>query len=219
MRVLLVEDDHLLGDGVMAGLRHAGYTVDWLTDGVAAWQALETEQFDLLVLDLSLPRLDGLSLLRQLRSSGYDLPVLLLTARDTVSDRVTGLDAGADDYLTKPFDLDELTARLRALQRRANGRSTPQLEAGDLMLDPAAHRVTLAGEVLELPAREFALLQLLLEQVGHVITRSRLEQTLYGWQTEIESNALEVHIHRLRRKLGSDRIETVRGVGYRMVAR
>lgn len=214
MRVLLVEDDQLLGNGLKAGLGQAGYTVDWVQDGVSADAALSTEGFDLVVLDLGLPRLPGIDVLKRLRARGNNVPVLILTARDTVSERVEGLDSGADDYLIKPFDLDELTARLRALQRRHAGRPEPVLRHGDIVLDPAAYTVTLREEPVSLSTSEFALLQLLLENVGRVMPRTRLEQTLYGWDGEAESNSLEVFIHHLRKKLGAELIRTVRGVGY-----
>jgi DNA-binding response OmpR family regulator len=218
MRLLLVEDDSLLGDGIRAGLRLGGYTVDWVKDGRAAQLALEAEEYGLVVLDLGLPRLSGLELLRWLRQAGQSLPVLILTARDTVADRVKGLDSGADDYLVKPFDLEELVARVRALLRRSGGRASPLLEHGGIALDLAAHRVTRLGLTVELSPREFAILQQLLENTGRVLSRERLEQSLYGWNEEVESNAVEVHIHHLRKKLGSELIRTVRGVGY-MIAR
>lgn len=214
MRILLVEDDPLLGDGIRAGLRQAGYTVDWLKDGRAAQLALETETYALMVLDLGLPRLSGMDLLKWLRGREATLPVLILTARDTVQDRVKGLDGGADDYLIKPFDLDELGARIRALLRRQGGRAAPLLTHGDLVLDPAAHQVTLVGQNVDLSPREFAVLQTLLENRGRVQSRDQLEQALYGWDGEVESNVLEVHIHHLRRKLGSQLIRNIRGVGY-----
>lgn len=214
MRLLLVEDDAALGDGIRAGLRQAGYTVDWLKDGRAAQLALETEEYALLVLDLGLPRLSGLELLKWLRNAGKELPVLILTARDTVQDRVQGLDGGADDYLVKPFDLDELAARIRALLRRRSGRAVALLQHGELSLDPAARRVERAGQAVDLSPREFAVLQVLLENRGRVMSREQLEQALYGWDGEVESNALEVHIHHLRRKLGSELIRNIRGVGY-----
>lgn len=216
MRLLLVEDDLLLGDGIRAGLGQDGYTVDWVQDGEAADHALQSEHFDIVVLDINLPRLSGIEVLTRLRDRSGVTPVLLLTARDTVTDRVQGLDCGADDYLTKPFDLDELNARLRALLRRSSGRATPLLTHGAVILDPAARRVTLNGAEVELSQREFALLQVLMENLGRVLPRSRLEETLYGWGTEVESNTLEVHIHHLRKKLGSTLIRTVRGVGYVM---
>lgn len=214
MRILLAEDDMLLGDGIRAGLALEGDTVDWVTDGQAAQAALETDPFDLVVLDIGLPRRSGLEVLAALRKCGNATPVLILTARDKVTDRVTGLDTGADDYLTKPFDLDELLARVRALTRRSTGRAQPQLEHNDLRVDPATHRVTLAGQPVDLAPREYALLRLLLENMGKVLSRNRLEQALYGWDGDVESNAIEVHIHHLRRKLGSSLIRTVRGIGY-----
>ncbi len=214
MRLLLVEDDVLLGDGIRTGLRLEGYTVDWVQDGDAADRALRDAEFELAVLDLGLPRKSGLEVLRALRARGDDLPVLVLTARDTVGDRVAGLDSGADDYLVKPFDPDELGARLRALSRRRHGRASPQLVHGALALDPAAHTVSLAGTPVELAPREFALLHALLENRGRVLSRERLEETLYGWDGEVESNAIEVHVHYLRRKLGAELVRTVRGVGY-----
>ena len=214
MRILLVEDDPQLGDGLTIGLRQAGFAVDWVKDGNAADHALHAESFDLVVLDLGLPRLSGMEVLTRARSRGQIMPVLILTARDATGDKVSGLDAGADDYLVKPIDLDELTARIRALTRRSAGRAAPLLTHGDLALDPAAHSVTQAGQPVELSSREFSLLQLLLENAGRVLTRSQLEQSLYGWRDEPDSNALEVHIHHLRKKLGSELIRTLRGVGY-----
>lgn len=214
MRILLVEDDALLGDGIRVGLGQEGYTVDWVRDGRAAEEALRAEDFDLAVLDWNLPQRSGLDVLRGLRGRGDALPVLLLTARDTLDDRVRGLDSGADDYLVKPFDLEELGARVRALLRRSKGRAEPTLTHGALVLDPAARTVTLNGAPVELSATEFSLLALLLETRGRVHSRARLEQALYGWTRDVDSNAIEVHIHHLRRKLGSELIRTVRGVGY-----
>ena len=214
MRILLVEDDPELGDGLTIGLRQAGFAVDWVRDGNAADHALHAESFDLVVLDLGLPRLSGMEVLTRARARGQAMPVLILTARDATGDKISGLDAGADDYLVKPIDLDELTARIRALTRRSAGRAAPLLTHGDLALDPAAHSVTLAGQPVELSRREFSLLQMLLENAGRVLTRSQLEQSLYGWRDEPDSNALEVHIHHLRKKLGSELIRTLRGVGY-----
>lgn len=214
MRILLVEDDPLLGDGLTIGLRQSGFAVDWLKDGQSADLALQSEHFDLLVLDLGLPQMNGMTVLQRARSRGDAIPVLVLTARDATGDKIAGLDAGADDYLVKPIDLDELSARIRALLRRSAGRAAPVLSVGPISLDPAAHQVSLAGQPVELAGREFALLQLLLENAGRVLTRSQIEQSLYGWRDEPDSNALEVHIHHLRKKLGSDQIRTLRGVGY-----
>jgi two-component system OmpR family response regulator/two-component system response regulator QseB len=214
MRILLVEDDPLLGDGLTIGLRQAGFAVDWVKDGNSADHALQAETFDLVVLDLGLPRLSGMEVLNRARSRGQTMPVLILTARDATGDKVSGLDGGADDYLVKPVDLDELAARVRALTRRSAGRAAPLLTRGNLALDPAAHSVTLAGAPVELSSREFSLLQMLLENAGRVLSRSQLEQSVYGWRDEPDSNALEVHIHHLRRKLGSNLIRTLRGVGY-----
>ena len=214
MRILLVEDDPQLGDGLTIGLRQAGFAVDWLKDGNSADQALQSETFDFVVLDLGLPRLSGMEVLSRARSRGQHMPILILTAHDATGEKVAGLDAGADDYLVKPIDLDELTARIRALTRRSAGRAEPLLIHGDLALDPAAHTVTQAGLVVELSSREFSLLQQLLENAGRVLTRTQLEQSIYGWRDEPDSNALEVHIHHLRKKLGSELIRTLRGVGY-----
>lgn len=214
MRLLIAEDDPQLGDGLTVGLRQDGYAVDWVKDGVAADLALKTESYDLLVLDLGLPRLAGMEVLARLRERGQALPVLILTARDATGDKIAGLDGGADDYLVKPIGLDELAARVRALARRAAGRAMPKLRHGELVLDPAARQVTLAGMPVELSARELSLLQLLLENAGRVMTRAQLEASVYGWRDEPDSNALEVHIHHLRKKLGSDLIKTLRGIGY-----
>ncbi|MBB2495192.1 response regulator [Aquipseudomonas ullengensis] len=214
MRLLLVEDDKALGEGVRLGLRQEGYTVDWLEDGASAVHALLSESFDLLVLDLGLPRLDGIQVLQQLRKSGSALPVLVLTARDATEDRIAGLDAGADDYLIKPFDLDELKARLRALLRRSAGRAQLRIEHAGVCLDPASQQVTYQGKAVPMTPKEYLLLHELLSQPGKVLTRERLAQSLYGWDEEAESNTLEVHIHHLRKKLFSQLIRTVRGVGY-----
>lgn len=216
MRILLVEDDELLGDGLAAGLRHCGYNVDWLRDGESARAALATEDYAALVLDLGLPRLDGMAVLRLLRAEGNAIPVLILTARDTTWDKVGGLDSGADDYLVKPVDLDELAARLRALTRRGSGTRTPLLKFREVELDPAARRVRVFGQPVEVSAREFVILEMLMRNVGKVISRAQLESALYGWGEGAESNVVEVHIHHLRRKLGADLIRTVRGVGYLM---
>ena len=216
MRILLVEDDELLGDGLAAGLRHCGYKVDWLQDGEAARTALATEDYAALVLDLGLPRLDGMTLLRGLRAAGNAIPVLILTARDSTWDKVGGLDSGADDYLVKPVDLDELAARLRALARRSTVTRAPLLQVRELELDPAARRVRLRGQLVEVSAKEFVILEMLMRNVGKVISRAQLESALYGWGEGVESNVVEVHIHHLRRKIGANLIRTVRGVGYLM---
>lgn len=214
MRLLLVEDDPMIGDGVQRGLRQEGHTVDWVRDGAAAALAIAEGVHEMLLLDLGLPRLSGLDLLADLRRQGVELPVLVITARDAVADRVKGLDAGADDYLVKPFDLDELSARIRALMRRRGGRASPLIEHGALMLDPATRAVTLEGHPVSLSGREFALLRALLERPGMPLSRAQLEERLYGWGEEVESNAVEVHIYSLRRKLGAAWIRNVRGVGY-----
>ncbi len=214
MRLLLVEDDAMIGEAVRKGMRQEGFVVDWVRDAGAAEHALRAEPYDLLLLDLGLPGKSGLDLLEELRGRGENLPVLILTARDAVADRVQGLDRGADDYLVKPFDLDELAARIRALLRRREGRARPQIVHGALVLDPATHGAVFDGRELTFSGREFALLQALLEQPGAVLSRARLEERLYGWGEEVESNAVEVHVHHLRKKLGADFIRTVRGVGY-----
>jgi two-component system, OmpR family, response regulator QseB len=214
MRLLLVEDDRMLGASVQRGLRHKGYAVDWVQDGEAAETAAASEPYDVVLLDLGLPRKGGLEVLRALRRRGRTVPVLILTAQDGVPDRIAGLDAGADDYLVKPFDLEELAARIRALLRRSGGRADPVIEHGGLTLDPATHEVTLDGAPVPLSAREFALLHALLERPGRPLSRVQLEERLYGWGEEVESNAVEVHVHALRRKLGAGRIKTLRGVGY-----
>lgn len=214
MRILVVEDDALLGDAIQAGMRQAGFAVDWVRDGMQADQALATAPYDAVVLDIGLPRMSGLEVLRQLRSRKETTPVLLLTARDTVEDRIQGLDSGADDYLVKPFDMGELSARLRALLRRAGGSTAPQLKKGEVTLDPAAHTVTCKGAPVALSATEFALLHALMQSAGKVLSRAQLEEKLYAWGEEVESNAIEVHIHHLRRKLYPELIETIRGVGY-----
>jgi len=214
MRILLVEDDRMLGDGVQAGLTQAGFAVDWLRDGEAAVAALSTESFAAVVLDLGLPKRDGLSVLQWLRERHDATPVLILTARDQLQDRVRGLDLGADDYVLKPFDLDEIAARLRALVRRAHGRPEPVLSLGEVELNPAARTVTRGGQPIELTPREFDLLHLLLQNAGRVLARRTLEEQLYTWNEAVDSNVLEVHIHHLRKKLGNELIRTVRGVGY-----
>jgi len=214
MRVLLVEDDTMIGESLREALRRQGMAADWVRDGRAADAALSTERFDAVLLDLGLPRRGGLEVLAALRARGDATPVLVLTARDTLADKVRGLDTGADDYLVKPFELDELLARLRALVRRGHGRPSPLLEVGDLRLDPATREVSRGGRPVLLSAREFALLQALLERPGAIVSRAQLEDRLYGWGEEIESNAISVYMHQLRRKLGDDLLHTVRGLGY-----
>ena len=214
MRLLLLEDDTALGEGICDGLRQAGYTLDWLRDGVSGLHALQHEGFDLVILDLDLPRLDGIELLRRVRAGGNSLPVLILTARDSLDDRITGLDAGADDYLVKPFDLNELKARLRALLRRSAGRATVLIEHAGVSLDPATRQVHYNGVEVILTPKEYRLLHELLAQPGKVVTRERLTQLLYGWDEEPESNTLEVNIYHLRKKLFNGLIRTVRGIGY-----
>lgn len=216
MRLLLIEDNESIGKGLYSGLNHAGYAVDWVRDGETAQSAFAAEQYDVAVLDLGLPRKSGIEVLEDLRSKGNKVPVLILTAKDTINDRIIGLDQGADDYMVKPFDLDELYARLRAILRRSSGRATPILTHGDIELDPASHTVTKAGAIIELTPRAFDIMQTLMENQGRVMSRSRLEESMYSWKDEIESNAVEVHIHQIRKKLGNDLIRTIRGVGYIM---
>ena len=216
MRLLLVEDDEMIGEPVVTTMRHAGYAVDLAHDGREAELSLDHDVYDLVLLDLGLPRADGIEVLGRYRRRGGRAPVLILTARDAVESRIAGLDAGADDYLVKPFDLDELAARVRALLRRRAGRGNPVYTHGDLMLNPATREATLKGEMLSLGPREFSLLQTLIEEPTRLYTRSELEDKLYGWGDEISSNAIEVHVHGLRRKLGPEQIVTVRGVGYRL---
>ena len=214
MRILVVEDDAMIGASIRTGLQQDGYTIDWARDGKAAELATTTNDYDAILLDLGLPGKSGLDLLAQWRRQQNTVPVLIITARDAVDDRITGLDAGADDYLVKPFDLNELAARLRALLRRRAGRATPVIEHGPLTLDPATHEVRLHGDAIKLSGREFALLHALLQDPGVPLSRSQLEDRLYGWGEEIGSNAVEVHIHALRRKIGNDLIRNLRGVGY-----
>jgi two-component system OmpR family response regulator/two-component system response regulator QseB len=214
MRILLVEDDALLGDGLQRGLMQAGFQVDWVRDGVAAELALKSEPYAAAVLDLGLPRKHGIEVLKSSRSAGVKIPVLILTARDALHDRVRGLDNGADDYVVKPVDLRELAARLRALIRRSAGEATPVLRSADVQLDVAARTVHFRGSEVLMQPREFDLLHALMMSAGRVLTREMLEEKLYRWGDEVESNALEVHIHHLRRKLAPEVIRTVRGVGY-----
>jgi len=218
MRILLVEDDPLLGDGLRAGLRQSGFHVDWVRTGDAAERELRAEPYAAAVLDLGLPGRDGADVLAAVRRAGITLPVLVLTARDAIPDRIRGLDLGADDYVIKPVDLQELAARLRALVRRAHGQPQERLCAQGVELDPAARTVRRDGEAMHLPAREFDLLHVLMLHAGRVLSREQLEQQLYSWGREVESNAIEVHVHHLRRKLGAGLIQTVRGVGY-MIAK
>jgi len=217
MRILFAEDDPMIGASVRRGLTQDGFTVDWVRDGRAAELALAEQVHDALLLDLGLPRKSGLDVLSAMRRGGDRRPVLIITARDAISDRVAGLDAGADDYLVKPFALDELAARLRALSRRNAGRADPVIVHGEIELDPAARQVRRAGAPVALSAREFALLEALLVRPGAILSRSQLEEKLYGWKDAVESNAVEVHIHALRRKLGADLIRNVRGIGWMAV--
>lgn len=219
MRLLLVEDDSMIGEGVRKGLRQDGFTVDWVREGPAAELAAANDVYDLIVLDLGLPRKGGLDVLAALRRQGNSVPVLILTARDAVADRIKGLDAGADDYVLKPFDLDELAARIRALLRRRAGRADAVIEHGELTLNMSTREARHRGKEVALSAREFALLEALLERPGAILSRAQLEERLYGWGEEVESNTVEVYIHSLRRKLGADFIRNVRGVGYRVAKR
>ncbi|MDR2837497.1 MAG: winged helix-turn-helix domain-containing protein [Azonexus sp.] len=214
MRVLLVEDDELFGSGLKAGLGQRGFAVDWVRDGVAAERELLTRQYEAAVLDLGLPRQDGMAVLRAARAADVATPILVLTARDAVQARITALDCGADDYLVKPVDLGELAARLRALTRRAHGVSVARLTLSAISLDPATRQVWRGEQLVELSPREFELLRVFMLNADRVLTRERLEQHLYNWGSEVSSNALEVHVHNLRKKLGAELIETVRGVGY-----
>lgn len=221
MRLLLVEDDELLGDAVKAGLTQFGYVVDWLKNADLAHAALKSDSFELVLLDLGLPGhssslgSSGLQLLQSIRKEGNATPVIVLTARDSVNDRIIGLDSGADDYITKPFDLNELSARIRALVRRSQGRADSVIQYRNIALDPASHAVTVDGVNVNVPRREFALLQKLLENVGQVLSREQLMQSMYGWDEDVvDSNALEVHIHNLRKKLNTSYIRTIRGIGY-----
>jgi len=217
MRLLLVEDDEMIGRAMRQGLDAAGFVVDWVTDARAAELALANGVYDLALLDLGLPGKDGMALLRELRGRRESLPVLVVTARDAVADRIAGLNEGADDYVLKPFDLDELVARVRALLRRRAGSAGPLLECGGLLLDPVNREVRLQGEPVALSAKEFALLETLMQRPGAVLSRERLEDAVYGWEREVGSNAVEVHLHNLRRKLGAGVIRNVRGVGYKVV--
>ena len=216
MRVLVIEDDTGIGRAVVAGLDRNGYAVDWVRDGMQAESALESGVYDLALLDLGLPHRDGLQILKKVRRTGLALPMVVITARDAVSDRIAGLDAGADDYLVKPFDLDELLARMRAVVRRRTGRLSPEMAYGALRIDPAMRTVTFRGEGVDLSAREFAVLEVLMLEPGAVVSREKLEEAVYGWGEEVGSNSVEVHLHHLRRKLRPELIRNVRGVGYRV---
>lgn len=216
MRILVVEDDAMIGEAIERGLKKAAFAVDWVRDARSAELALDHDVYDLLILDLGLPGKSGLELLKDLRRKDNDIPVLIVTARDTVDDKVAGLNSGADDYLVKPFDLSELNARLNAIMRRKNGRANPLLTCGALTLDPVMHQVTLKGDPVDLSAKEFALLRVLMSRPGAVFSRAELEESLYGWEEEIGSNAVEVHIHNLRNKLGAQAILNIRGAGYRV---
>jgi two-component system, OmpR family, response regulator QseB len=216
MRVLVAEDDPMIGRAVESGLRASGYATDWVCDGVEAGLALSGGGYDAALLDLGLPRRDGLEILKALRREHKDLPVLIITARDAVQDRIAGLDSGADDYLVKPFSLDELLARMRAVIRRRAGRASPEIRYGALLVDPVRRTVSFRDKPVELSAREFALLEALLQEPGAVVSRARLEEAVYGWGEEVESNSVEVHLHNLRRKLAPELIRNLRGVGYRV---
>jgi two-component system response regulator QseB len=214
MRILLVEDDLMVGESIRLGLKKHGFAVDWVTTGTAAESALAARSHDLVLLDLGLPRKSGIEILRSLRATGDNIPVLIITARDAVADRILGLDSGADDYLVKPFDLGELAARARALARRRGGNAAPQLKNGDLTLDLSTREVTYKGKVFSLPSRELTLLHALMERPGQILSIRQLEERLYGWEESVESNTVEVRVHHIRRRLGADVIANVRGVGY-----
>ena len=216
MRVLVVEDDPMIGRAVSAGLRGTGYAVDWVQDGTSADLALGNETYDVVLLDLGLPRRDGLDLLRTWRRDRQNLPVLVITARDSLAERVAGLDSGADDYLVKPFDLDELLARIRAVVRRHTGRGSPEISYGSVLLDSVRREVSFRGRTVDLSAREYAVFEVLMKEPGAVVSREKLEDAVYGWGEEVGSNSVEVHLHHLRRKLAPELIRNVRGVGYRI---
>ena len=216
MRILLVEDDIQLGESLEAALRLEQYAVDWIRSGDPVRATLSATPYDLLILDLGLPGVPGMQVLRQLRSDKHLLPVLLLTARNTLADKVDGLDSGADDYLTKPFEMDELFARVRSLLRRKGDNKTQQLQAAGITLDPVDKLVTYNSEPVTLTAREFAILEILIRNAGRFVSRARLEEGIYSWGEEVGSNTVEVYVSRLRKRFGSDSIETMRGVGYRI---
>jgi len=217
MRILLVEDDVMVGESLCRALTQSGHAVDWLRDGNSADSALHAQSFDMMLLDLGLPKLDGLSVLKQLRDRGGSMPVIILTAREALADRISGLDAGADDYLVKPFALEELEARIRAVQRRHIGQPKPLLQCGDLTLDPSTREVQFRNEPVALSAREYQILHVLMRRPGAIISRPDLEEQLFNWEAEIDSNAIEVYVHRLRQKLTPQMIRTVRGLGYQLV--
>ncbi len=216
MRILLVEDDVMIGKGICAVLKMAHFTVNWVQDGIEAEHALELETYSLLLLDLGLPRKNGLEILKSLRGRGNTIPVLILTARDAVGERIQGLNSGADDYLVKPFDLDELIARMRALLRRNFGQESNVITYGEITIDTIKHDVRLSGDLINLSAKEFTIFYALMENPGAVLSRDKLEEKLYGWDDEISSNTIQVYIHNLRKKIGGDIIQNVRGVGYRI---
>lgn len=214
MRLLLVEDNDALGKGLYAGLTDAGYAVDWVKDGETATSAIFSEEYDVITLDLGLPKKSGIEVLNEIRNREKNVPVLVLTAKDTVNDKILGLDSGADDYMVKPFDLHELVARLKAITRRSKGRASAEISYKDITIDPNSHSVSKNGQHIELSPRAFDVLQTLMENKGRVMSRSRLEESTYSWKDEIDSNAVEVYIYQIRKKIGSDFIKTIRGVGY-----
>jgi two-component system, OmpR family, response regulator len=217
MKILLIEDDSMLGESLRRGLADGGHVVDWLRDGALADAALKSQPFDIVLLDLGLPNRDGLTILRQLRARRQMIPVIILTARGDIADRVAGLDLGADDYLAKPFALAELEARVRALTRRVDGRADTVLRCGELQLDPAAKEVRFRDQVVALASREYQILAALIRRPGAILSKAQLAEQIYDWGTEIDSNTVEVHVHRLRQKLSPELIRTVRGLGYRLV--
>jgi DNA-binding response OmpR family regulator len=214
MRILLVEDDRMIGESVRTSLRQDGYAVDWVREGLAADTALRNEQYDLVLLDLGLPGKDGLEVLGNLRRNKHAMPVIIITARDSVEDRIKGLDAGADDYVVKPFNLEELAARMRSALRRSAGQTEPEIEIHGVRINPATKEVTRDDKPVTLSSREYAIVEALILRPGAILSRAQLEERMYGWREEIESNAIEVYIHGIRRKLGSDFIQNIRGVGY-----
>jgi len=216
MRLLLIEDNESIGKGLHTALKLAGYAVDWVKDGDTALSAFRTEEYDIAILDLGLPKRSGIEVLQEIRAHGKLLPVLILTAKDSTDDKILGLDSGADDYMLKPFEFDELKARLRALVRRSSGRANPVITYGDIEIDPASHTVLQSGTLIDLSPKAFEIFLTLVENQGRVMSRTRLEESMYSWKDELESNAVEVHIHQIRKKLGSKVIRTIRGVGYIM---